>query len=170
MAVVFLGLGSNLGDPKANLCEAVERLSGRPDIRLQGISSLYLTAPVGYTDQPDFINAVAVVETELTPLDLLDAAHEIEGKMGGTRNFRYGPRVIDIDVLLYDSATVAEPDLTVPHPRMMERAFVMEPLTEIAPDLVLPGGKTPGEVLRALDDQGVVRLPETDQWRCSDMK
>lgn len=170
MAVVFLGLGSNLGDPKANLCEAVERLSARPDLRLVRVSSLYLTAPVGYTDQPDFLNAAAIIETDLSPTDLQAFTKEIENEMGRTRNFRWGPRVIDIDILLYDSASISDPDLTIPHPSMMERAFVMEPMAEIAPDLVLPGGKTPGEVLPELGDQGVVRLPETDQWRCSDMK
>lgn len=170
MAIVFLGLGSNLGDPKANLCEAVQRLSARPDLQLLRVSSLYLTAPIGYTDQPDFLNAAAIVETDLEPDDLLAAIHVIENDMGRTRNFRYGPRVIDIDVLVYDSVVVSKPDLTVPHPSMMDRAFVMEPLAEIAPDLALPDGRTPQGVLPELGDQGVVRLPETDQWRCSDTK
>ena len=170
MAVVFLGLGSNLGDPKANLCEAVERLSAHPDVRLQRLASLYLTAPIGYTDQPDFINSAAVVETDLDPIDLQALTKGIENEMGRTRNFRWGPRVIDIDILLYDAVVVDEPDLTIPHPSIMERAFVMEPLAEVAPDLILPDGRTPREVLGELGDQGVVRLPETDQWQCSDMK
>jgi len=170
LAVVFLGLGSNLGDPKANLCEAVERLSAHPDVRLQRLASLYLTAPIGYTDQPDFINSAAVIETDLDPVDLQALTKGIENEMGRTRNFRWGPRVIDIDILLYDEVVVDEPDLKIPHPSIMERAFVMEPLAEVAPDLVLPDGRTPREVLGELGDQGVVRLPETDQWRCSDMK
>ncbi len=170
MAVVFLGLGSNLGDPKANLCEAVERLSALPEIRLVRLSSLYLTAPVGYTDQPDFINAVAEIETDLSPTELQAFTKGIERDMGRTRNFRWGPRVIDIDLLLYDAVEISTPELTIPHPRMTERAFVVEPLAEIAPDLPLPVGLTPGEVLSALGDQGVIRLPETDQWQCSDMR
>jgi len=162
LAVVFLGLGSNLGDPKANVCEAVERLSAHPDLRFVRMSSLYLTAPVGYTDQPDFINAVAVVETDLSPAEVRELTHEIENDMGRTRNFRWGPRVIDIDVLLYDSDVVSTPDLTIPHASMMERAFVMIPLAEVAPYLVLPDGRTTVEVARELGDQGVVRLRETD--------
>lgn len=160
MAVVFLGLGSNLGDPKANLCEAVEILDAQPDIRLVRVSSLYLTSPVGFTDQPDFINAVAVVETDLEPADLRALTHDIENRMGRTRNFRWGPRVIDIDVLLYDSVVIDTPDLTIPHPSLYERAFVMAPLAEVAPELVLPDGRTPAEVLEGLGDQEVVRLAE----------
>ncbi len=170
MAIVFLGLGSNLGDPKANLCEVVERLSTHPDMRLLRVSSLYLTAPIGYTDQPDFINAVAVVETDLEPSDLRTVTHDIENDMGRTRNFRWGPRVIDIDVLLYDSLVLSTSELTIPHPRMYERVFVMEPLAEVAPDLVMPNGHTAAEVLSVLDDQGVVKLAETDQCRCSDTR
>ena len=170
MAVVYLGLGSNLDDPKANLCEVVEKLSARPDVRVIRLSSLYLTTPIGFADQPDFLNAVAVIETDLSPADMHAYARDVEDQMGRTRNFLWGPRVIDVDLLLWDSEEICTPDLTIPHPRMLERAFVLQPLSEVAPDLVLPDGRRVQDVLDQLGDQGVVRLPETDQWQCTDMR
>ena len=160
MATVFLGFGSNQGDREANIREALNRLAQHPDIRLQRVSSLYECEPLGVTDQPDFINAAALIETPLDPLDLLRAVLGIENEMGRVRNFRWGPRVIDIDILLYDHAVIDTPELSVPHPRMMERAFVMAPLAEIAPDLVLPDGRKPQEVLEELKDQRVRKLVE----------
>ena len=153
MARAFLGLGSNLGDKEANIRESLERLSHHPGVRVEKVSSLYETAPVGFTDQPDFLNAAAEIETNLEPMDLLCITSDIEKKMGRVRNFRWGPRVIDIDVLLYDDVLLDTPELVIPHPRMYERAFVMVPLAEIAPDLKLPGGRTPAEVLESLRDQ-----------------
>ena len=162
MAAVFLGLGSNLGDREANIREALERLARHPDVRLKRVSSLYEAAPVGFADQPDFVNAVALIETELEPADLLHVAVSIEDDMGRVRNRHWGPRVIDIDLLLYNNVEIAAPELAIPHPRMMERAFVMAPLAEIAPDLELPGGRKPGEVLKDLKDQRVCRLAEVE--------
>jgi len=162
LAAVFLGLGSNLGDRGANIREALDRLARDPDIHVKRVSSLYETAPIGYTDQPDFVNAVALIETELGPADLLHIVVGIENDMGRVRKHLWGPRVIDIDVLLYDDAVVNTSELTVPHPRMMERAFVMVPLAEIAPDLELPGGRKPHEVLDKLRDQRVRRLAEVE--------
>jgi len=142
MRTAFLGLGSNIGDRKANLARAVAMLAAHPQIEVVKVSGARETAPVGYAEQPDFLNAVARVETTLRPRELLDAILAIEAEMGRERTIRWGPRVIDIDILLYDSEQVDEPGLQIPHPRMMERQFVLEPLAEIAPDLVLPNGRT----------------------------
>lgn len=158
LALAFLGLGSNLGDRKSNIREALDRLSRNSDIRVKRVSSLYETAPVGVLDQPDFVNAVAAVETNLEPLELLRAVLDVEASMGRVRNSRWGPRVIDIDVLLYDNVRMCTSELTIPHPRMMERAFVIAPLAEIAPDLDLPDGRKPGDVLSDLLDQRVTKM------------
>ena len=158
MAAVFLGLGSNLGDRENNVREALDRLAGHPNIRLERESSFYETAPIGDTDQPDFINAVALIETDLPPADLLRVALGMEREMGRARNFNGGPRVIDIDILLYDEVVIETGELTLPHPRMMERGFIMAPLAEIAPDLKLPGGRKPAEVLEELREQDVRKL------------
>ena len=157
MARAFLGLGSNLGDREANIRESIERLSHHP-IRIEKVSSIYETAPVGLTDQPDFLNAVIEIETDLDPFELLDVVMNVEKELGRVRNIRWGPRVIDIDVLLYDDAIIDTPELVVPHPRMTERAFVMAPLAEIAPDLKLSDGRTPIEILEDLRDQSVKRI------------
>jgi len=142
MPTAFLGLGSNIGDRKANLARAVAMLAAHPQIEVVDVSSIHETEPVGYTKQPDFLNAVARVETTLRPRELLDVILAIEAEMGRERTIRWGPRVIDIDILLFDGEQVDEPGLEIPHPRMMERQFVLDPLAEIAPDLVLPNGRT----------------------------
>ena len=134
-----MGLGSNLGDRAKNLQTALSELAQMPTISITRVSSLYETAPVGVTAQPEFINAVAALETSLTPAALLAAFLHLENKMGRVRTFRWGPRVIDLDLLLYGQEQIALPELIVPHPRLHERAFVLMPLAEIAPDLVLPG-------------------------------
>ncbi len=170
MTTVFLGLGSNLGDREANVRSAADKIAAHPGIRLMKISSLYLAAPVGYTEQPDFVNAVAVIETDVEPIDLLHAAKGIEREMGRARTSPWGPRVIDIDLLVYDARAVSTPELTIPHPRMTERAFVMLPLAEVAPDLVLSDGRKPAEVMSELRDQRVARLPEAEQCRSSDTR
>lgn len=162
LAAVFLSLGSNLGDRKANIREALSRLSANSDIQLKDISSLYETAPIGYADQPDFINAVACVRTDLSPIDLFYAIVEIESGMGRVRNFHWEPRVIDIDILFYDHVEMDAPELTIPHPRMMERAFVIAPLAEIVPNMILPNGRKPEEVLMKLADQQVRKLAEEE--------
>ena len=155
MADVFLSLGSNLGDRESNIRTALEMIAAEPGVRVMRVSSLYDTAPIGMSEQPDFINAVALLETELPPVELLRGLQSIEAKMGRVRNIRLGPRVIDLDILLYGEESVDTDVLTIPHPRMMTRAFVMAPLAEIAPDLVLPDGRRPGDVLAELKDQRV---------------
>jgi 2-amino-4-hydroxy-6-hydroxymethyldihydropteridine diphosphokinase len=129
----YLGLGSNLGERAAHLEDAISRLNelGRVVAR----SNMLETAPWGYADQPDFLNMVVGLETDLSPRDLLAAVKRIERDMGRTPTFRNGPRVVDIDILLYGDRRVDEPGLVIPHPRMGERAFVLEPLAEIAPEL-----------------------------------
>ncbi|MDH7482022.1 MAG: 2-amino-4-hydroxy-6-hydroxymethyldihydropteridine diphosphokinase [Armatimonadota bacterium] len=160
MATVFLGLGSNLGDREANIRMALDKLVSQPEVKIRAVSSFYLTAPVGFQDQPDFVNAVAAIETDLSPKELLDVVLKIEREMGRVRNFKWGPRIIDIDILLYNNVKVNTDELVIPHPRMTERAFVMAPLAEIAPDLTLPDGRTPNDVLKELKNQSVRKLSE----------
>ncbi len=138
MERVFLGFGSNIGDRVANVRRACRLVGEIPGFRVVRVSSLIETAPVGYTDQPDFINAAAEIETDLTPRALIAAVKEIERAMGREKTVRFGPRVIDIDILLFGDRVINEPDLVIPHPRMHERAFVLAPLAEIAPDAVHP--------------------------------
>ena len=158
MAAAYLSLGSNLGDREANVRKALDLLADR--MTLMKVSSLYETAPIGVTDQNDFFNAVALIETDLDPTDLLDAILDIEKIVGRVRNLRWGPRVIDIDILLYDDVEISTLELTIPHPEMMNRAFVLIPLAEIAPDLELPGGLKPSEAIGKLGDQRVRKLAE----------
>lgn len=140
-ALAFVGLGANLGDPIAQVRAAMRALAQLPCARLRACSSLYRTAPVGDADQPDFINAVCVLETERPPLDLLHDLRALETLAGRTRDSERpnGPRTLDLDLLLYDELTVDLPGLTLPHPRMHERAFVLFPLNELAPDRVIAG-------------------------------
>jgi 2-amino-4-hydroxy-6-hydroxymethyldihydropteridine diphosphokinase len=142
MAVrAFLGLGSNLGDRLESLQRAVDLLAAAPGIRVVRSSRVYETDPMGGPPQPDFLNAVVEVETDLTPMELLRACHGIEDEMKRTRSVRWGPRTVDLDVLTYGSEQIDEDDLTVPHPRTHERAFVLVPLLELDPDPPLPGGR-----------------------------
>ncbi len=136
---VFIGLGSNLDDPQNQVLRALQALDGLPHTRLLARSSLYRSAPVGYPEQPDFINAVAKLETALSPRILLDALLGLERECGRTREFRNAPRTLDLDVLLYDDLCCHEHGLTIPHPQMHVRAFVLRPLLEIAPDCMIPG-------------------------------
>ncbi len=129
-----LGLGANLGDPLAALRAAVDALGLLPHTTVTAVSSVYKTAPVGYADQPDFYNLVATVDTTLSPHALLGGCLGIEAALGRVRTFRNAPRVVDIDLLLYEGYAETTEELTVPHPRMMERAFVLVPLGELFPD------------------------------------
>ena len=140
MPRTFVGLGSNLGDRERNLHEAVERLR---EIGLVRVSAFGDTDPVGVVEQPNFLNAVAELSSDLSPRELLDRLLQIERELGRdrTKEERWGPRTIDLDLLLYGDEVVDEPGLTVPHPRLAERRFVLEPLHELAPDLVLPDGR-----------------------------
>ena len=136
----YLGLGSNVGDRLRNLEGAVRLLNAVPGVRVVRSSRVYETAPVGPV-QPDYLNAVVEVETTLGPRELLDACLSVEDAMGRVRSERWGPRVIDVDVLTYDRREIHEEGLDVPHPRMHERAFVLVPLTELDADPMLPGGR-----------------------------
>ena len=154
----YVALGANLEDPVVQVRAGLAALATLPHTQLLVQSSLYRTAPVGYADQPDFINAVAAVDTELSPRELLDALLAIELNHGRVRQFANAPRTLDLDVLLYDDVKVNESGLTIPHPRMHERAFVLAPLAEIAPLCEIPGHGRVSELLRSLDPQGVTRL------------
>jgi 2-amino-4-hydroxy-6-hydroxymethyldihydropteridine diphosphokinase len=137
----FVGLGSNLGDREATILRALARLQDEPELRLVRVSSLRETEPVGYVDQPQFLNGVAELETELTARDLLTRLLATERELGRTRGEgpTLGPRTIDLDLLLYGEDTIAEAGLQVPHPRMHERRFALEPLAELDPSAVIPG-------------------------------
>ena len=154
----YVALGANLEDPVVQVRAGLAALATLPDTQLLMQSSLYRTAPVGYADQPDFINAVAAVDTELSPRELLDALLAIELNHGRVRQFANAPRTLDLDVLLYDDVEVNESGLTIPHPRMHERAFVLAPLAEIAPLCEIPGHGRVSDLLRGLDPRGVTRL------------
>lgn len=152
--IAYIGLGTNLGDRQANMQWALRELAVLPTIEIVSVSSLYETAPVGVTDQPSFLNQAAAVRTTLSPQALLKVLLHIENQMGRTRTIRWGPRVIDMDLLLYGDAQIALPGLTVPHPRLRERAFVLVPLAEIAPDLALPeDGKTVSEIAESFSEE-----------------
>lgn len=153
----YIGLGSNMADPVAQVREALDELAHLPLSRLLAVSSLYRSAPVGRLDQPDFINAVALIETALTPQDLLKSLLEIEHYHGRVREYRDGPRTLDLDILLYDDLQCGDAHLTLPHPRMHQRAFVLQPLWEIAPDCRLAGHGTLAELLKECSGQQLER-------------
>ena len=136
----YVGLGANLGDREAMLRSALEQLGAEPGIDVMAVSKLRDTDPVGITDQPRFLNAAAAVETDLTARELLDRLLGIERRLGRTREApRFGPRAIDLDLLLYGDEQIDDPGLEVPHPRLHERLFALEPLADLDPDLVVPG-------------------------------
>jgi len=153
----YVALGANLENPAAQVAAGLAALGSLPRTRLVAQSSLYRTTPVGYAAQPDFINAVAKVETALGPRELLDALLAIEASHGRVRDFPNAPRTLDLDVLLYGDLEVHEDGLTIPHPRMHERAFVLVPLAEIAPQKAIPARGVVRDLLRAIDTAGVAR-------------
>lgn len=153
----YIALGANLGDPAAQLVEAARAIARLPGTRLAAASSLYRSAPVGYLDQPEFRNAVLAVDTTLAPRELLDALLAIEQACGRTRSFRDAPRPLDLDLLMHGEAELAQPGLELPHPRMAARAFVLQPLAEIAPDCRIPGLGPLARLLPAVASQAIER-------------
>jgi 2-amino-4-hydroxy-6-hydroxymethyldihydropteridine diphosphokinase len=155
----YIALGANLGDPAAQVEAACGELARLPETRLFARSGLYLSKPVGYAEQPDFVNAVVGVQTRLSPRALMTALLEIEARHGRDRTFKNAPRTLDLDLLLYDGLVMREPGLTLPHPRMAERPFVLVPLAEIAPDILVPGCGRAIDCLAGLAMDGIEQLP-----------
>jgi 2-amino-4-hydroxy-6-hydroxymethyldihydropteridine diphosphokinase len=162
-STVYLSLGGNLGDPAAAMGAALRMLDADPEVEVLAVSSLYRTPPWGRVDQPDFLNVAAAVSTRLAPRALLDLCLEAERRLKRVRLERWGPRLIDIDILMFGDLVLDEPGLEIPHPRMLERAFVLAPLAEIAPSLVL-AGKGVMDRLADLDATGIERLPSGRDW------
>jgi 2-amino-4-hydroxy-6-hydroxymethyldihydropteridine diphosphokinase len=158
MVRAYVGLGSNLDDPERQLRRALEALAQLPQTRLAGCSRFYRSAPLGPQDQPDYINAVAAIETTLEAEALLDALQAIEAAQGRVRLRRWGPRTLDLDLLLYGDAVLATPRLTVPHPGLAERNFVLYPLADLAPEMVLPDGRALTDLLKQCDAAGLEAL------------
>jgi 2-amino-4-hydroxy-6-hydroxymethyldihydropteridine diphosphokinase len=158
LITAFIALGSNLDDPEAHVKRGIDALSSLPHTEVQRVSTLYRSAPVGYHDQPDFINAVVQIATRLGARVLLDALLTIERRHGRVRGVPNGPRTLDLDILLYGEQVLHEPGLAIPHPRMHERAFVIVPLAEIAPRQNIPGVGTVVQCLNAVDIDSVTRI------------
>lgn len=159
----FLGLGGNLGDPIRAMGAALRAIDADPASRVTAVSGLYRTPPWGKTDQPDFINATAEIATTRSARSLLELCLETERGLKRVRKERWGPRIVDLDVLVYGDLAITEPGLHIPHPRMLERAFVMVPLAETAPRLVL-SGRTVAEWTQDLDRAGIERLDRQPNW------
>ncbi len=168
-ACVYVGLGSNQGDSEEILADVVDLLDALPATTVAKVSGLYQTAPVGGPEQPDFLNQVVELQTELTPHLLLIETKAIEQQMGRERTVPWGPRTLDVDILWYDGSSVHDEVLQVPHPRMHERRFVLEPLAELAPDLPLPDGRTVRKALESVQHQ-TVRLRRTVERRQSEWR
>ena len=158
MTVAYVGLGANLGEPRRQLQAALQEMNSLPETRVARTSGFYRSAPVGYLDQPDFVNAVAEVDTGLSAEKLLEHLQDIEQKHGRERSFEGAPRTLDLDLLLYGDTVLASPRLTLPHPRMHERAFVLAPLSEIAPTIAIPGHGSARALLAACRNQNVERI------------
>jgi 2-amino-4-hydroxy-6-hydroxymethyldihydropteridine diphosphokinase len=157
LTVAVLGLGGNLGDTRRLMAAAVDRLAARPGIRVEAVSSLYETPPWGKTDQPAFLNAAARIDTGLSPRDLLATILDVERELGRERGERWGPRSVDIDILLFGMEAIDEPGLHVPHPRLAERAFALQPLVDVMPDAAFAGRRA-AAWLEAADRAGMKRL------------
>lgn len=155
MTEVYLSLGSNLGDREKYLKEAVKRLKSNKNIVLKKLSPIYETKPVGYLEQDNFLNAAILIETDLTPYELLDVTTSIEAELKRERTIKWGPRTIDIDILLYDGLILNDEKLTIPHPHMWERAFVLIPLRDINPSLSKNGLSIDELIQGLIDKQGV---------------
>ena len=156
--IAFIGLGSNLEDPPSQLQLAFAAIGRLPGTQLLAKSSLYRGAPLGYPDQPDFVNAVAKIATDLSPRELLQALLQIERDQGRERTFRNAPRILDLDVLMYDDLQLHEHGLTIPHPQMHLRAFVLMPLLEIEPDAAIPGISMAADAMQQCVKQRLERI------------
>ena len=155
-----IALGSNLAEPARQVRAALSALEAHPQIQIEKTSSLYVTAPVGYDDQPDFVNAVCSVRTSLDGVSLLAVLNRIEADFGRERTFRNAPRTLDLDIIDFDGISSDDPHLTLPHPRAHERSFVMKPLAEILPDFVLGGHGRAADLAAALGEEGIRLLEE----------
>ena len=153
----ILGLGTNLGDRAGNIEEAIRLLTADGSVRVVARSKLYRSAPWGVTDQDWFVNACVAVQTQLSPHALLAQCQAVENEMGRVRTLKWGPRIIDVDILTFGDLKIADPDLSVPHPLIAERAFVLVPLRDVAPELKL-GGRTIDQMLEKLDSGDVQPL------------
>jgi 2-amino-4-hydroxy-6-hydroxymethyldihydropteridine diphosphokinase len=151
VTLAYVGLGANLGPREITLLRAVDLLAETEGVEVQAVSQLRETEPVGVVEQPLFLNGAVVLDTSLSPRELLDRLLEIERELGRVRDVRWGPRVVDLDLLVYGDRQLDEPGLRVPHPRLHERRFALEPLEELDPDLVSPGRGPVSELLAALD-------------------
>ena len=159
MTPAYLGLGSNLGDRARFLSEAIRLLRALAGVRVTGVSPVYNTKPVGVVGQPDYLNLVVGIETDLPPAQLLTACQQIEKSLGRKRDVRWGPRTLDIDILSYGALVSTDEHLTLPHPRLTERGFVLVPLATLAPELSI-GGRTVRMLAAAADTSGVQERPE----------
>jgi 2-amino-4-hydroxy-6-hydroxymethyldihydropteridine diphosphokinase len=158
MIRAYVALGSNLGNPVQTLEDAIDAMAALRGSLLKAFSSLYRTAPVGLKHQPDFINAVVAVDTRLGPRELLDELFALEARFGRERSVKNAPRTLDLDLLLHGDTVLDDPELTLPHPRMHERAFVLAPLAEIAPGVIIPGRGPVADLLAACHDQRIHQL------------
>ena len=158
MIAAYAGIGSNQGDARGHVLAACDELAHLPDSHLAARSSLYRSAPVDAPRQPDYVNAVAALDTELSPAQLLDALQDLERRHGRERPYPNAPRTLDLDLLIYGDTVLASPMLTLPHPRMHQRAFVLQPLLELDPRAEVPGRGRAADLLAACADQRVERL------------
>jgi len=163
MALAYIGLGSNLTNPLAQVQQALVELGAIPETQVLASSSLYSSRAIGPGEQPDYINAVALLETGLTPLGLLDALQAIEHAHQRVRIEHWGPRTLDLDILLIDNHVISSERLTVPHPYLTQRNFVLYPLADISPNLQLPCGTALGQLLAACPLDGLERLADANQ-------
>lgn len=164
MADVYLSLGGNIGDVEQNLIKALNSLNSNDACKVLSVSSIYKTNPVGILDQPDFLNISVKLYTKLPPLELLYICKQIENELGRTREIKWGPRIIDIDILIYDNQIVNSEELTIPHPYLMDRAFVLIPLAEIEPDLIMPDSTKAKDAAKLVGSQGI-SLFKSEFWR-----
>ncbi len=158
MTLAYVGLGSNIGEPRRQLREALQELDALPQTRATATSSFYRSSPVGYLDQPEFLNAVAQLDTSLAPESLLDCLQDIEARHGRERSFPGAPRTLDLDLLLFGAERLATPRLTIPHPRMHERAFVLQPLLELDSEISIPGKGKASTLLSGCGSQKIERV------------